>query len=385
MGGPPDGSKREESGERIRHEHRFAKGRAPTRREGRIEQTRRKRPVWYLTGSAIVSCVVLGYLLTVVKPGEIVRAIRNAALAGVAAYMVGALATTVLRNARYLLLVRASGADIPISGGEMFLVTLVRNLFSDLLPARIGTLVYIYILRARFGFPVEIGASTYAVAFILDLAVMVPLMAVGVAVVGEETLGIPAGVLWGVASIFFAAAAVALVYLAPLLSLAGKAASRLSQGRLVADMADFCERTSSSVRRIYRAGVFWKVAFLSIAIRMLKYGCIAFLIFAVLHPIDPEKYTLRTIGYWPVFVGASLAELSASTPVSGIGGFGAYEGVWTGVFHLLGYPKRLAALSGISAHIITQVFGYSLGAAAIIALMAPLLRRRRRAAPPRRG
>ena len=116
---------------------------------------------------------------------------------------------------------------------------------------------------------------------------------------------------------------------------------------------------------------------LSFIIRTLKYGCIAFLVFAILNPIEPETYTLRAIGYWPVFVGASLAELSASTPFSGIGGFGAYEGVWTGAFYLLGYPGKLAALSGISAHIITQAFGYSLGVIAILVLMIPLLRKRK--------
>jgi uncharacterized membrane protein YbhN (UPF0104 family) len=109
---------------------------------------------------------------------------------------------------------------------------------------------------------------------------------------------------------------------------------------------------------------------------VLKYGCIAFLVYAILNPIDPSVYTLRRIGYWPVFVGASLAELSSSTPVSGIGGFGAYEGVWAGAFYLLGYPRELAMLSGLSAHVITQVFGYTLGVFALIVLMAPLLRRR---------
>jgi len=115
---------------------------------------------------------------------------------------------------------------------------------------------------------------------------------------------------------------------------------------------------------------------LSFLIRALKYGCIAFLVYAILNPIDPQKYTLRAIGYWPVFVGASLAEFAASTPLSGIAGFGLYEGVWAGAFYLLGYPRGLAVLSGISAHVITQAFGYSLGVAAIMMLMLPLRGRR---------
>ncbi len=261
----------------------------------------------------------------------------------------------------------------------MFLVTLVRNLFSDLLPARVGTLIYIAILKARFGFPVEIGTATYAVAFVLDLVVMVPLMCVGIGVVGADRLGITPAALFGAATVFFVLTIIVLLYLAPILSWAGRFLARvLRSWKRALTLKGKLELTAQQVRIIYSTNAFWKAAILSFLIRALKYGCIAFLVFAILNPVDPEKYTMRNIGYWPVFVGASLAELSASTPLSGLAGFGAYEGVWTAAFYILGYPKNIAALSGISAHVITQVFGYTLGAIAIVVLMVPLLRRRRR-------
>jgi uncharacterized membrane protein YbhN (UPF0104 family) len=337
-----------------------------------------KRSYWYIAVSIMVSGVVFTYLLTMVRPAEIARAIKNASILGIAAYIVSSLITSLFRNWRYLILVRATDTDVPIGGGEMFLVTLVRNLFSDLLPARIGTLIYIAILKARFGFPVEIGTSTYAVAFILDLAVMVPLMSVGIVVVGAEKLGISLGTLIAIASIFSLFTIVFLFYLASILVAAGRISSLLLKpwGK-AAVLKEKLELTAAEVQVIYRTNAFWKATVLSFVIRTLKYGCIAFLVFAILNPIEPETYTLRAIGYWPVFVGASLAELSASTPFSGIGGFGAYEGVWTGAFYLLGYPGKLAALSGISAHIITQAFGYSLGVIAILVLMVPLLRKRK--------
>jgi uncharacterized membrane protein YbhN (UPF0104 family) len=338
-----------------------------------------EKKIWYIGVSAVLSCAIFAYLLTVVRPGEIIRAIRNAVPAGIIAYMAAGLVSTVFRNIRYMELMRATDTDIPISGGEMFLVTLVRNLFSDLLPARVGSLVLVVILKARFGFPVEIGTSLWAIAFILDLVVMVPLMGVGVWVVGAAKLGISPAVLWTVASLFLIFTTALLCYLPRVMSLAGSASGRLSPGwKRAASIGEKLELTGAQIEAIYRRGIFWRVIALSFLIRALKYGCIAFLVFAVLNPIDPERYTLREIGYWPVFVGASLAEFSASTPFSGIGGFGAYEGVWTGAFYLLGYPRKLAALSGISAHIITQVFGYSLGAIAIIILMTPLLKRGRR-------
>lgn len=334
---------------------------------------------WYLAASAAVSCGVFAYLLTVVRPAEIVDSIGNAAPAGIIAYMAVSLASTALRNLRYLILLRASETDIPIGGGQMFLVTLVRNLFADLLPARVGSLVYVVILKARFGFPVEIGTSVWAVAFVLDLVVMVPLVALGVMAVGSSRLGISMWVLAGIASLFFIAAVALFSCLPRVVGMAGRLVARAAPAsRRAAAVKEKLALAAAEIGAIYRRGILARVILLSFLVRILKYGCIAFLVYAILNPIDPGRYTLRAIGYWPVFLGASLAELSASTPLSGIGGFGLYEGVWTGAFYLLGYPRELAALSGVSAHVITQLFGYSLGVLGIVALMAPLLRRRKR-------
>ncbi len=336
-----------------------------------------KKNVWYLAVSAAVSCAIFGYLFAIVRPEEIVRSIRNAAPAGIFAYMAASLASTMLRSMRYLMLARASETDIPISGSQMFLVTLVRNLFADLLPARVGSLIYVVILNARFGFPVEIGTSVWAIAFVLDLVVMVPLIATGVMVVGAAKLGISIGVLAAVASLFFAATVAALSGLPQIMRWMGRLVARVALIWKKAAMAQQkLDLAGAQVTAIYRRGGLWRLIAISFLVRILKYGCIAFLVFAILNPIDPVRYTMRSIGYWPVFLGSSLAELSASTPLSGIAGFGLYEGIWTGTFYLLGYPRELAALSGVSAHIVTQLFGYSLGMLGIVVLMAPVLRRR---------
>lgn len=336
-----------------------------------------RRNLWYIAASAAVSCAIFAYLFTVVRPGEIVKAIRNAYLPGVLAYMAVGLLSTVFRNIRYCVLMRATDTDLAIGGGRMFLVTLVRNLFSDLLPARVGSLIYVVILKARFGFPVEIGTSVWAVAFVLDLVVMVPLIWFGVSVLGAARLGIPLITIFVIALPFFILTVAVLAYLPRLVIALGKIPARLfPRWRRAKIITEKLRLTAQQIHVIYQKGIFWRVVLLSFLIRMLKYGCIAFLVYAILNPIDPQRYTLASIGYWPVFVGAAMAELAASTPLSGIAGFGLYEGVWAGSFYLLGYPRELAVLSGISAHVITQAFGYSLGILAILILMAPLLRRK---------
>ncbi|MCX6353597.1 MAG: lysylphosphatidylglycerol synthase transmembrane domain-containing protein [Candidatus Aureabacteria bacterium] len=337
------------------------------------------KTIYYIAASVVVSCAIFAYLLTIVRPEEIVRAITRASLPGILAYMAVSLLSTIFRNMRYLMLTRVTNTDIRISDTAMFLVTLVRNLFSDLIPARIGSLIYIVILKARFGFPVEIGTSVWAICFVLDMAVMVPLMLLGATIVGAGKLGVSLNILCIISSAFFAITVLALAYLPQVMRGSGKFVARLCRRSKRARTAqEKLELTAQQIGVIYQHGVFWRAVALSFLIRALKYGCIAFLLYAILHPIDPQKYTLRAIGYWPVFVGASLAELAASTPLSGIAGFGLYEGVWAGAFYLLGYPRELAVLSGISAHVITQVFGYSLGAIAIMLLLTPLRGRRGR-------
>jgi len=333
--------------------------------------------ICYIAASVAVSCAIFAYLLTIVRPEEIVRTITHAFLPGILAYMAVSLLSTIFRNMRYLMLTRVTNTDIRISGTAMFLVTLVRNLFSDLIPARIGSLIYIVILKARFGFPVEIGTSIWAICFVLDMVVMVPLMWLGATIVGAGRLGVPLSILCVIASSFFVITVLALAYLPQIMRAAGELVVRFrrrSKRALIAK--EKFDLTAQNIVTIYQQGVFWRAVALSFLIRALKYGCIAFLVYAILNPIDPQKYTLRAIGYWPVFVGASLAEFAASTPLSGIAGFGLYEGVWAGAFYLLGYPRGLAVLSGISAHVITQAFGYSLGVAAIMMLMLPLRGRR---------
>lgn len=328
----------------------------------------------YVALSAAVSVGVIGYLLAVVSPSEIARAVLDASVPGLLGYAALSLLSTVFRSERYLILARAAGTGIPIGRGHMFLVTLVRNLFADLLPARIGSTVYIAVMRMRFGYAVEAGTSIWALSFVLDMVVMVPLMAIGVAVVGGWRLGVSRAVLASVAVGFFLASVATLLFLPALLRAAGRVVARLFPARLKEGAEGLCARTAERIAEISQRGLLGRALWLSFLVRALKYGCLALLVYAILNPVDPSAYTLRRIGYWPVFVGASLAELSASTPVSGIGGFGAYEGVWAGAFYLLGYPRDLAIRTGICAHLITQVFGYTLGVLALVVLMTPLLR-----------
>ena len=68
--------------------------------------------------------------------------------------------------------------------------------------------------------------------------------------------------------------------------------------------------------------------------------------------------------------------MAASLPISGIAGFGAYEGAWAGVFILLGFPAAMAKATSLSHHLVTQLYGYLIGIASILTLLALPARRR---------
>jgi len=92
-------------------------------------------------------------------------------------------------------------------------------------------------------------------------------------------------------------------------------------------------------------------------------------LFALVFPIGFSLYELSVP---KVFVGIVSAEFAASLPLSGIAGFGAYEGTWAFVFRLLGFSGDLADLTALTHHLFTQIYGYLLGALSLIALMLPI-------------
>ncbi|PID74179.1 MAG: hypothetical protein CSB32_02110, partial [Desulfobacterales bacterium] len=77
-----------------------------------------------------------------------------------------------------------------------------------------------------------------------------------------------------------------------------------------------------------------------------------------------------------VFLGISASEFAASLPISGIASFGVYEGTWSLVFELLGFPGNIAKLTAVSHHLFTQVYGFGLGALALILLVLPVFKKK---------
>ena len=134
--------------------------------------------------------------------------------------------------------------------------------------------------------------------------------------------------------------------------------SMLSQ-KLRQRLHDALVDTGRNMMLAREQGIYWRIFALSLGVRCCKYLSLYVLLLALVLPLG---FTVQSFPLPKVFLGLCSAELAASLPISGIAGFGVYEGAWTLVFRLLGYSERIAVLTSISHHLLTQVYGYSLGA-----------------------
>jgi len=130
-----------------------------------------------------LSVALVAWLLSRIELADLVRTLAGIYLPSLGLYALLSLAGSGLRAYRYRLLIGPER----IGSGGIFLVTLIRNLFVDLLPAKLGALSYIYLLVRRFGLSLELGASTFLLAAVFDALSLSPILLLAIFAVGLGT------------------------------------------------------------------------------------------------------------------------------------------------------------------------------------------------------
>ncbi len=327
--------------------------------------------------SVALSGLLLWWLLRRQDVRALVGDVRDIRLSLLGAYAFLALAGTAARAARYRVLIDFQGK---VRMGGLVLVTLVRNLFVDLIPARLGSLSYIVVLTRRYGFSFETGASTYVVSFVFDLVALAVLMIGAVLSMGlgrtpfsgplSLAVFCAAAVVLALLVARFAAISDAVVRclgrLLGLSGLGGKSASIFVMEKL----SGVCR----ALRVIEERKVLGRVFLLSLAVRACKYASLYVLVLAVLGARGMEMPA-----FGRVFMATVATELTTATPVHGVAGIGTWAAAWgfAGA-HFLGIDRVFAEGVGLLVHGITQVFEYILGISALLVLAAPMLAGRRR-------
>lgn len=267
-----------------------------------------------------------------------------------AGYAALSLAGLLARSFRYQLLIGRAVGFAPL-----VLVTAVRNFLVDLLPARVGSLSYVYLLTRRFDVPFEPVVSSFVLTFLYDLLAMTMLLGTALAIGGFEgggSLGAAAALLAVLVFLAFVKLAAGLRFLAARLR-------PISRARLVA------ERLDEIAREVERSGGRRKTTTLialSFVIRLVKFGAYWSLLLGV---VREHGLGVAELPFWKVSLGVAGAELSATLPIHGIAGFGTYETAWALGFGRLGLSSRVAILSGFATHLLSQMYDYSVGLVAL--------------------
>jgi hypothetical protein len=333
------------------------------------------RRILYFGLSILISVSLGGYLLSQIDFNALVRTFKHLDYSSLSIYAGMAFTGIVLRTYRYYLLIFPE----KIRFGSLILVTMVRNLFVDLLPAKIGSLSYLYLTNRRFGLPFEIAATSFLLAFVFDLIVLFPIFFLAVAASGADTPVFSSFSLISFCIILFIAAVIGLLWLHRVIRYAVI---------LMENIFHFREGDSPGINRIFEKIQliasdiealrsqkirYIKIIITSFFVRIFKYGSLYFLLHSVVAHLD---FTLGDLNFSKVFIGILGAELSALFPVQGIAGIGTWESAWALTFRFLGhFDSQVAIISGFGVHLITQLFEYSLGIIGIIILYLPFKKR----------
>ncbi len=331
----------------------------------------------YIALSVIVSVVLLWLLFSRIETQDVIETFSRIYVPAVLIYIAVALVGAWLRAWRYKLLLLPQ----KITWGNILLVTFIRNSLIDLLPVRMGSLSYIYVLNRRLNFPFETATSTFVVSFVLDFLTLSPFLIVAIIAAGLGTTAVSTFTLLWVAVLFFLLVFLFLWQIRPISRLLFRifellvAVLNLENRRGARLVREKFQLTIDSLSLIQKRKIYIPIFFLSLGIRLAKYVSVYALFFGLLRS---HGYSFQELSFWTFILGISGAELTSALPIKGLAGFGTWESAWALTFRLMNFDPGLAIISGIGVHLLTNVFEYSLGIASILILAWPYIGKKKR-------
>lgn len=266
------------------------------------------------------------------------------------------LLSLLLRALRYKLVFSSFLSSAP-SLNKMLVTTGVRNGFVDFLPARLGELSFFYILK-KYNIKTSSITTVFGLCTAIDIVVLFFIVFLACFYSFDQSLlSIEYAPLFLVISILLLFAIKKLDFFLTLFSLS------LSRWRKNNKATAFLQRVADDLKTIKESDKYFQILLLTFVLRIFKYTSLYILLLSVVKQFGFNFDELN-----PLITSVSFicAEASASLPISGFMGFGAYEGVWQMVFnHSL---VKISSLSSVIflVHIISQVVGYFI---AIICLL----------------
>jgi len=306
--------------------------------------------IFYSVVEALSFSDILDLLLSIHTPTAIV-------------FLICSLSMALLRAWRYQVLLSSSGYKPSLF--LLLLVTFVRNLFADLLPAKMGTLVYVGLITTRLKIPLPVALASWGYEYVLDVIALFPVILLATLFVSNAVIPVAPWMVISLGLVVLLTATLIALFLPFILNCAQRVILR---GTFIRRQTfrEKIDATRNALIEMRRGQILLPVIFLSVAIRFLKYASLYFLLVALLHPLG---YQISEIPAAKVFFSFMTAEFAAALPLPSVLGFGAYQGAWSYVFELLGFPESIAKLTSIAHHVATQTYAYGLGIVAFLLLL----------------
>jgi uncharacterized membrane protein YbhN (UPF0104 family) len=325
-----------------------------------------KKRILSLFISIAVSVILIWFLFTRIEFKDFFQTFSQIYIPGLVTFMIIALIGVTLRAWRYKWLLFPH----PTSWKDVFLVTFIRNLFVDLLPARVGSLSYVYVLNKSLKYSFESVSSSFVVAFVLDFLTLSPFLVFAIGAVGLGKTSISNGTLLITSFVFFLLVFFVFWKVAEIAGLALKVYTWLLKKTKqdtkswVTVSVQKWQLTIQELNKIKQRRIGWPLFILSLGIRFAKYSSLYILLYALLRS---HGFSLESLSFSKTILGITGAELTSALPIKGIGGFGTWESAWALTLMLMGFEERIAILSS-GVHLITNLFEYALGLGSILFL-----------------
>ena len=294
---------------------------------------------------------------------QLIDAIKSSSPALFLAYALASISGLVFRSWRYRTLLEASGEQKIPGTKDMILITAVRNMTVDLLPARLGELVFVGLLRKQAGTHVSSGLSALLFATLLDVLILAPItIAIGL-MVGFPT---KQPYLLALIALFLVLSfVVGINYILPILD---KSFRRWAAhpNRVISKVFAFIASISEAVESTMQAGVLAKVISLTFAVRIFKYAGLLFLFFGLTDTSFPELNDMPSV---KVLSAMIASEMTASLPIPTLMSFGSWELGGMTLLAFFGALPQAALVTLLGVHIQTQAVDYGIGIAAFLALL----------------
>lgn len=288
---------------------------------------------------------------------SLLQLLKDTVRASIAIYIVLTIFGLLLRAIRYRILVKASSVGEAPSLFQFGLVTGVRNMMVDLLPARLGELIYVALLNRGYAVKASHCLSSLSIAVVFDfiaLAFIIFISGLILVLTGDAKVWI-----WITFALVLVVVTIGVLSLTVFLPHVIHLLKRLPvRHKWFKAMISLAEQLNDSILTCRRAGVFGSVFLLSVTIRVLKYAGLFILFLAVASP----AFTQLAEAPWEKVLAALVgAEISASLPIPTLMSFGTYETGGTLTLAALGFSASDSFLALLGVHVWSQSIDYGLG------------------------